>query len=441
MQMKRSIFILSFFLCFIVSINAQQLNTPKLDSLFQALEDNNRLMGSIALSHKGSIIYSKAIGFADTETGKKASAATIYRIGSISKMFTAALILKAVEEEKISLEMTIKDYFPEIENADKITISQLLYHRSGIHSFTDDADYLKWSWETRTEKELLDKISSAESEFEPGSKMKYSNSNFVLLTFILEKIYHKPYREILSEKITNPLGLNNTYSGGKTSIAGNECFSYSYDDKWVKEPETDMSVPLGAGAIVSNPEDLTRFIEQLFTGEIISAEKLKEMTTLKDNAGMGIFPTPFYEKQGFGHGGGIDGFRSMLGYFPDDSLGIAITSNGVNYEINNIAIGALSCYFNRPYDIPQFSVYHADESEFDQFAGIYSSAQIPLKITVKKEDKVLVAQATGQPSFRLEPSEKNIFRFDIAGVVMEFIPEENKMILKQRGGVFTFTKE
>ncbi|MBN2613126.1 MAG: beta-lactamase family protein [Bacteroidales bacterium] len=435
-------FIFTLLFCLLtISICSQQLNTLKLDSLFQALEDNNRFMGSVALSHKGSIIYSKAIGFADTETGKKASPATIYRIGSISKMFTSVMIFKAVEEKKISLDQNINHYFPEIENADKITISQLLYHRSGIHSFTDDPDYLQWSWEPRTEKELVDKISSAESEFEPGSKMKYSNSNFVLLTFILEKIYNKPYKEILAEKITNQLGLNNTYLGGKTSIAGNECFSYRYDEKWVKERETDMSVPLGAGAVLSTPADLTRFIEKLFGGEIISAESLKEMTTIKDNAGMGIFPTPFYEKKGFGHGGGIDGFRSMLGYFPDDSLAIAITSNGANYNINNITVGVLSCYFGRPYDIPKFNTYHINESELDQYTGVYSSTQIPLKITVKKEGSSLTAQATGQQSFILEPADKNIFRFDIAGIVMEFAPEENKMILKQGGGVFTFSKD
>ncbi|MFO7656672.1 MAG: serine hydrolase domain-containing protein [Bacteroidales bacterium] len=433
--------IIYILLCFIVSTNAQQPNTPKLDSLFRALEVNNRFMGSVAISYKGNIIYSKACGFADLEAGIKVSAETKYRIGSISKMFTSALIFKAVEEKKISLDKTIRDFFPEIDNAPIITISHLLYHRSGIHSFTNDKDYPEWSREPRTGKEILDRITSPESEFEPGSRMKYSNSNFLLLTFILEKIYDKPYKEILEEKILRPLGLHNTYLGGNTNIANHECYSYSFNEKWIQQPETDMSVPLGAGAIVSDPADLTCFIEKLFAGEIISENSLKQMTTLKDKAGMGIFLTPFHEKQGFGHGGSIDGFRSLLGYFPDDSLGIAIMSNGANFNINEIAVGALSCYFNRPYNIPGFGKYHADESELDQYAGIYSSTQIPLKITVKKEGSSLTAQATGQQSFGLEPSGKNIFRFDMAGIVMEFAPEENKMILKQGGGVFTFFKD
>ncbi len=148
-----------------------------------------------------------------------------------------------------------------------------------------------------------------------------------------------------------------------------------------------------------------------------------------------------YEKKGFGHGGGIDGFTSFLGYFPDDSLSIALTSNGSNFRNNDILIDALSCYYNKPFTIPSFTTYEINPGDLPQYEGIYASEQIPLKITIKVKDGALTAQATGQSAFNLEPSEKNVFRFAPAGVVMKFTPEENKMILEQGGGVFTFVRE
>ena len=420
---------------------AQSIDKSKLDSLFKILETNNKFMGSIAISHNGKIVYSKSIGFADIESNQKITEQTKFRIGSISKMFTASLILKAVEENKLKLNETIDKYFPAIVNSNKITVSNLLNHRSGIHSFTDDADYLSWCTQAKSENEMLAIIAKGKSEFEPDSKAQYSNSNYLLLTIILEKAYKKPFKEILNEKILSPVALQSTYLGGKINLKDAECNSYKLSDKWLLEPETDMSIPLGAGAVVSNPSDLTKFIEALFAGKIISEKSLEQMTTLKDNYGMGIFQIPFYEKKGFGHTGGIDGFTSMLAYFPDDKLSVALTSNATGYDNNNIMIGALSCFFNQPYELPTFKTVALKTEDLDKYLGIYASKDIGLKITVSKNDKTLMAQATGQSSFPLDATDTDVFKFDQAGIVMEFTPNEKKMVLKQGGGVFTFYRE
>jgi len=326
-------------------------------------------------------------------------------------------------------------------NSNKITVSNLLNHRSGIHSFTDDADYLSWCTQAKSENEMLAIIAKGKSEFEPDSKAQYSNSNYLLLTIILEKAYKKPFKEILNEKILSPVALQSTYLGGKINLKDAECNSYKLSDKWLLEPETDMSIPLGAGAVVSNPSDLTKFIEALFAGKIISEKSLEQMTTLKDNYGMGIFQIPFYEKKGFGHTGGIDGFTSMLAYFPDDKLSVALTSNATGYDNNNIMIGALSCFFNQPYELPTFKTVALKTEDLDKYLGIYASKDIGLKITVSKNDKTLMAQATGQSSFPLDATDTDVFKFDQASIVLEFTPNEKKMVLKQGGGVFTFYRE
>ncbi|OFX74989.1 MAG: peptidase [Bacteroidetes bacterium GWE2_29_8] len=423
------------------SYSQEIINTLKLDSLFKILDENNKFMGSIAISHNGKIIYSKTIGYDDIKTNKKSSINSKYRIGSISKMFTASLIFKAIEEKKIKLSQTIDKFFPSIENANKITISNLLNHRSGIYSFTDEKNYLKWNTIPKSENEMIEIIAKGKSKFEPDSKAEYSNSNYILLSYILEKIYNQSFNIILGEKIIKPLELKNTYLGRKININENECLSYKLIINWTKEPETDISIPLGAGGIVSNPIDLVKFIEELFAEKIINKKSLEQMTKIKDNYGMGIFQFPFYEKKGYGHTGGIDGFSSILAYFNDDDLAIALTSNATNFDNNNIVIGALSAYFNRPYDIPSFKNVELKSEDLDKYLGIYSSKQIPLKITINKENSILTAQASGQPSFSLNATDNDTFKFDPAGITIIFKTEQKQMILKQGTGEYIFNKE
>lgn len=433
-------FILLFLAALSLQVSiSQTIDSVKLDDYFNALEENNKFMGSVSLKKDGEIIYTKQIGFSDIETKKKPDDNTKYRIGSISKTFTAALVFRAIEEGKIKLEQTIEGYFPTVKNSNLITIANLLNHRSGIYNFTNDEAYLEYNTEPKSEEEMLSIISKYDSAFEPNSKSEYSNSNYVLLSFILEKLYKKSFAEILSEKIVDPIGLKNTYFGGKIDIEKNEANSYKGD--WEKQTETDMSIPLGAGGIVSTPTDILLFAEALFNYKIISEESVTQMQTLKDNYGMGLFKMPFYEKYSFGHTGGIDGFSSMFGYFPEEKSAFALTSNGSNFNNNDIAIALLSALFNRDFTVPSFETYEVSSDDLEMYLGVYSSPSFPLKISITKSGAILMAQATGQPSFNLDATEKDKFKFDQAGIVMEFDPANNQMTLKQGGGVFVLTKE
>lgn len=438
----KSIFFYSFLIASICQFGfAQQINSEKLDIYFDTLEANNRFMGSVAVAIDGKIVYSKSVGYCDLEENKKADENSKYRIGSISKTFTTVLILKAIEENKLDLNQTIHKYFPKIKNAKKITIKDLLNHRSGIHNFTNDKDYLTWNTEVKTEKEMIKIIAKSGSDFEPGSKAVYSNSNFVLLTFILENIYSKSYAELLQMKIVAPLGLNNTYYGGKIKSDENECRSYKYRGDWLLESETDMSIPLGAGGIVSTPTDLTKFSDALFGGKILEQENLELMKTMEDGYGIGLFQIPFYDKIGYGHNGGIDGFSSVFSYFKEGHVSYALTSNGANYNTNNISIAVLSAVFGNSFEIPTFSNFNVTSEELDKYLGVYTSKDISLEITITKEGSTLIAQGTGQPAFPLEPTEIDKFKLDQANAVFNFSPDDNAMTLIQRGARIMFTKK
>ena len=420
---------------------AQNFDKSKLDNYFNALEANNKFMGSVAVSKDGAIIYSKSVGFSDIENKVKADENSKYGIGSISKTFTSVLVLKAVEDKKIDLNQTIEKYFPTIKNAAKITIKQLLSHRSGIHNFTNDKDYLTWNTHPKTEKEMLEIITKAGSDFEPDSRAEYSNSNFVLLSYILEKTLNKSYADLLQEYIIQPTGLANTYFGGKLGPNKKECKSYSFLRTWKVEPKTDMSISLGAGGIISTPSDLVKFSDALFGGKLLKSESLEIMKSIEDHYGMGLFQIPFYDKIGYGHTGGIDAFSSVFSFFSDGNISYALTSNGANFNNNNISIAVLSAVYNKAYDIPEFSSFKITSEGLDKYLGVYSSKEIPLQITLTKDNKSLIAQATGQSAFPLEATEIDKFKYDLAGVVLEFSPTEKTMILKQGGKQFTFMKE
>jgi len=405
------------------------------------VEANNKFMGSVQLSKHGKVVYERAVGYLDADAGKKTTTASKFRIGSITKTFTASLIFKAIEEKKLSLDDKLEKFFPTVPNASKITIANLLGHTSGIHNFTNDASYRTWDTTPKTQAEMLDIIVKAGSDFEPGTSADYSNSAFVLLGYILEKTYKKPYKDILAEKITKPLGLKNTYYGGRIDNANNEVNSYSFEGRWVKHSETDMSIPGGAGAIVSNPSDLTKFFEALFAGKVLSRASLEKMKTINNGFGMGLFTFPFDGQTSYGHTGGIDGFVSMAGYFPESKVTVAMVSNGVNMNSNDVGLAMLNWVNNQPFEVPDFTSHTYTDAELDAYTGLYESKDIPLPITITREGGKLMAQAQGQQVIPLDAGKKDVFTFNMAGIVMEFKPAEKIMVLRQGGGTFTFSRK
>ncbi|RAJ08314.1 CubicO group peptidase (beta-lactamase class C family) [Chitinophaga skermanii] len=424
-----------------VASYAQTFNKAKLDSLFTNLEQHDKYMGSICMMQDGQVIYNRAIGYADLTSSKKANTNTKYRIGSVSKTFTAVLTLKAVEEKKLALQQTLDQFFPQIPHAQRITIEQLLNHHSGVYDFTKDDAYLSYLTENKPEKEMIAIIANSKPAFEPGTKSDYSNSNYVLLSYILEKVYRQPYGTILQTKIVKPLRLVDTYFGSKTDLSKNESYSYKFRSSWTKEEETHVSIPMGAGGIVSTPKDLNTFIVALMNGQLLTPASLNLMKAMKDDFGLGMVEVKIKGHEAFGHNGRIDGFHSNLWYFPGGKLSIALISNGYVYPSEAVLHAALSCFYNEPFMVPTFAKVAVTEGDLDAYVGKYASKQIPITIDITKKEGRLVAQASGQPALLLDATAQNVFTFERAGIIMEFTAEKKEMLLKQGGREFLFTKE
>jgi D-alanyl-D-alanine carboxypeptidase len=428
-------------LFFLTVVQCLAINTVKLDSLFDTLEENNKAMGSFSVSKNGKTIYTKEIGFLNFEEKKKTDEQTKFRIGSVTKMFTATLILQLIEEKKLALDTKLEKYFPDFPNANKITIEHLLNHRSGIFNLTNDTNFISWMLFPKTEVEILSIMSSYKSVFEPGSKYQYSNSNYILLGYIIERIEARPYATVLKEKIAGKIGLKNTMYGGKIDPKKNEAFSY-YIDKgsWQRDGESDMSIPHGAGAVISTPSDLTKFIEALFDGKLISDSSLARMKNIKEGYGYGMLSFPFFDKKTFGHDGLIDGFNSVLIHFPADSVTFCYLSNGEVFPVNEIMIAAMEIYFDMNYKIPSFQKINLKPEELDKYLGKYSNSDLDMTITIMKKESNLIAQGEGQSPFTLTATGKHTFTFDEEGIEIQFEPANNDLILRQGGGKYTFYK-
>lgn len=438
--MKRFLIVIFLFASSIYS--GQGFNKSKMDSLFMLIEQNNKGMNSISIFSGGGEVYHNSIGFSDVKNKVKATKETKYRIGSISKTFTAALIMKLVEEGKLTLDTKLFDFYPEIKNADKITVEHLLRHRSGIFNFTNAKDYSSWMENPILRRELVEKIKNYGSSFEPDSKTEYSNANYVLLSYIAEKLTDDKYSKLVDGIICKPCQLSDTYYGDKINPKNNEAYSYQKLNGWELATETDMSVPVGAGAIVSTPTDLNKFLICLFQHKIVSKSTLETMIQIEDGYGLGMVQAPFYDKKAYGHPGGIDGFVSNAFYFPEEKVSVAFSTNGLVMPMNDILIGILSIYFDRDYNLPEIQKSVELKSvDLDAYIGLYSSPSFPLKITISKKDNILFGQATGQPEFPLDAGGKDTFRFDPAKLEIIFKPNENKLILNQGGGSFELKKE
>jgi CubicO group peptidase (beta-lactamase class C family) len=426
----------------ITSLSAQPFDTAKLNRYFDRLDSNNRFMGSVAVMKSGRLIYQHTNGWADIAGGRKADAYTRYRVGSITKTFTAVMVMKTVEAEKLKLDQTIDKWFPKVRNADHITIRHLLTHRSGIHNITDLTGFMNRAVHPWTQEKLLDTINAQVSDFEPGASLRYSNSGYILLTMMLEKIWEKPYEQLLHKWILKPARLKETTYGKIPDPASNMALSFRMVfGKWVAQPMTDPSIPLGAGSITSTPADICRFAEKLFTGKLIRPENLSEMTKWQQNIGAGLFRFPFGDMWAAGHTGGIDAYLSVYGHFRDEKLSFAITSNATNMVLNDVTIALLSAAFNKPYALPDFTKVQLSEAELDRYVGIYATKQFPLKLTFSRKNGSLVCQATGQMPFTLTAHGEHRFSFEKGGIEVRFDPDNNRLQFQQSGGRYTFTKD
>ncbi|NQT11507.1 MAG: beta-lactamase family protein [Planctomycetes bacterium] len=292
---------------------------------------------SVGIARGDEVLLAKGYGLADVELSASASEKTVYRIGSITKQFTAAAILLLAEDGDLALDDPIARFLPNYPTQGKtITVRHLLSHTSGIKSFTNMPSYRREMRNDVSHEEIIDRFKDAPPNFAPGEKFRYCNSGYYLLGVILEKASGQSYADFLGERLFRPLALENTCYDRHARIIANRASGYSRSREGFRNaPYVSMTQPFSAGALVSTVEDLIAWQRALIGGKLLSADSYQSMTspaTLNDGRhapyGLGVFTGEFDGHTVVRHGGGIKGFRSELAYLPEIDHTIVVLANG-----------------------------------------------------------------------------------------------------------------
>jgi D-alanyl-D-alanine carboxypeptidase len=414
-------------LLFPVLVNAQ-IDRARLESLFQYLTANDLAIGSLAISQNGKAIYRHSFG-------KDQNPATEYRIGSITKVFTAVLTYQLIDARRLALTDRLSRYFPDLPNADQITIAMLLGHRSGLANFTNNTDFDTWKDQPKTHAELLEMISKQKPDFEPDTKADYNNSNYLLLGYIIEKIYGKPYKTVVTDKIILPLGLKHTYYGEKAGFAKGEAVSYKYfGSTWKPDRAVCLDNFGGAGSLISTPQDLCVFVTDLFKGRMISAASLSLMKTIRDGYGKGLFPYGDGSHPGFGHNGKTEGFGSSMQYYPEAGLAIAYCTNGEVFPKARILDHVFKACFHIADTLETFQTVKRDTAQLRAFTGTYSASS-GMQVANRLKNDQLIVTVKGK-DFALIPISLNEFWNKPFGFFFYFDEQGKRLLLQDVDDVY-----
>lgn len=439
---SRLIFSLFLFIT-IFSAKAQDFHIDQVDSLINLVETNNRCIGSLIISKNGKEIYNRNFGQAAIPKMKH-DQNTKYQIGSITKTFTAVLIFQLVENGRLSLDDKLGKFLPDMPGANDITLRHMLNHTSGLGDYIIKEENSQWLLKKVSEQQILDEIKRQGLAFKPGEKQEYSNSGYYLLAKIAEKVYNKDYGTLIREQICQLLGLKNTASVLTNSENVYLPYEFKSNGKWEKVSDFYFPNVIGAGDIVATPQDLLRFTQALFRYEILKKETVEIMKPVLDPDeyfGRGLMQIPLRKHLFFGHGGDTKGTHSLVGYNEKDSISIALAINGERYTRNQLLLGVLSVMYEEPFEFPVFKEMKVSTKEMDQYAGTYSSPELPIKIQVSHHKGILYLQGTDQPALPMEAYDTNKFQLEEVGVKVEFPADHKTMIFKQGGMTFEMKKE
>ncbi len=376
-----------FLLSALLTGSALAQDPARMDQLVQTYVGNHQFMGTALVARGSQVLFSKGYGSADLEWNIPNAPNTKFRLGSVTKQFTAASILLLEERGKLSVSDPVKKYLPDAPAAwDKITIFNLLTHSSGIPNFTGFSDYSKLEPFAATPLELVKRFRDKPLEFEPGEKFNYSNSGFVLLGYLIEKISGDSYEKFVRENIFTPLGMKDSGYDSNSAIIPRRASGYVNGKNGFENAGfVHMSIPHGAGALYSTTEDLLKWELGLFGGKLLKAPSLEKMTTpFKSNYAFGLGVETTGGHKVISHGGGIEGFNTELEYYPEDKLTVVVLCNVNSGAPGEIARKLAALAHGEAIKLPgERKEITLDPKTLSSYVGAYQLGPAPMLITLE----------------------------------------------------------
>ena len=376
----------------------------RLNQIAASYTPHQAFMGTVLVADGDKVLLDKGYGMADLEWEIPNTPDVKFRLGSLTKQFTATLVLLLQQDGKLNINDPASKYLPDAPKTwEKITLANLLGHTSGIPNFTNLKTFGTWAASPHTSAEELAFFEDKPLEFEPGSKFEYSNSNYEVLGAVIEKVSGKKYGDLLRERIFEPLGMKDSGLDDDGLILPKRAEGYRPGESGLMVARSEsMSVPWAAGSIYSTTGDLLKWEHGLFGDMVLSADSLKLMTTPgKGNYGLGVFVQAKDGVQVVDHDGGIEGFNTHLAYVPDRRIAVIVLSNVNGAVPGTMGDQLLDVALGKPVTLPsEYQAVPITKEELAKFAGVYDLAPT-FAITFAVSGDALTAQGTGQPALPL----------------------------------------
>lgn len=414
----------------------------ELDSIVSSFSKADIFQGVVLVVSDGKILLNKGYGLADGATKKPNDPSLVYQIGSVTKQFTAAAILKLQEEGKLSVNDKVSKYFPSLKEGGRITIHHLLTHTSGLYNYTNDTTF--WLHEAEkpsSQEKMISRFSDKPLDFEPGTKFSYSNSGYLLLGYIIEKVSGKSYEQYIRQNIFRPLGMNR--SGFDFVKAANRATGYYVGDTELPAMIIDSTGSYAAGAIYTTTADLYKWVQALHDRKLLKPESWEQaMKPFKSSYGYGLIMDKMYGQNRIWHNGGIHGFVSNLEHFPESNTTVILISNYMHSDLSKLARTLDAALFGQKYELAKArKEIKMAEADLKQYEGTYALTP-SFAITTTVQNGRLMAQATEQGAYEIYPEEQKdhffykvvdaqiVFERDASGKVEALTLFQNGMQLR-----------
>jgi CubicO group peptidase (beta-lactamase class C family) len=425
-------------LCLFQSAHAQDI-AAKADEFLNSYTIQDKFSGSVLIAKGGNVVLEKGYGMANYELNVPCKPETKFRLGSITKQFTATCIMQLQEKGLLSTGDLISKYVENTPDAWKdITIHHLLTHTSGLPNFTADIALFSDRRRPLTPMQLIEKMREKPMRFKPGEKYEYCNTGYIILTAVIEKVSGQSYADYLQSHILDVVGMKDTGSDNHRMVLPNRASGYSMGTNGLRNSDfIDMSIPAGAGCLYSTVLDMYKWDRALYTEKLLTRGSLDKMFTAeKNNYGYGWLIVDRNGHKMITHDGGIDGFVSHIARFPQDDDCLIILCNRET-DISAIERGLASILFGEKYDLPKARKEIPLSTDIlDRYVGEYEASPT-MVFTIRRAGDHLTAQLTGQDALRIHASsEQEFFLTEVDATItfeLDAAGDPTTLVLHQSG--------
>jgi CubicO group peptidase (beta-lactamase class C family) len=444
MKTKNLTFFLLVFLFSTLGALAQSGLNPNLGLEFDRLLSERYQPGqpgvAALVARDGQVIYRKAFGMANLELDVPMTPDMVFRIGSITKQFTAVAILQLLEQGKLSLDDEITRFIPDYPTqGHKIAIHHLLNHTSGIKSYTSMPEFRVVRRNDQTPSQIIDFFKDQPIDFAPGERFLYNNSGYILLGYIIEKVTGQTYEEYVNEHLFKPAGMNNSLYGNDQIIVKNRAYGYQPSGSGHANADfMSMALPYAAGSLMSNVDDLFKWNQALQSGKLLKKETLElafKPGKLNDGTPMTYgYGWDMGNLQGspvIVHGGGINGFLTFASWLPKENVVVVLLQNVTGQDPEDLAYQMAAQTIGKPFNLKEIPVA---ENTLQEYVGVFES-QDGVKRAIFVEDGKLFSQRLGGGAnqLRIIPFEKDGFNYENSLSQISFLRNDSG---KVEGAVF-----